>query len=215
MATATAANVENPKKTLVQSLTMDPNQKAKTEGQTQSSTADTAALPSNLQQTSSGGGEEKKAAPSTGAISEADGTVNGDDAPVTDIQKKMRRAERFGLSVQLSEEEKRNSRAERFGTGMGVQGSDTFKKSEQQKRKARAERFGLAQSTTPSDEETKKKARLARFAPGSKIDPLEEDKRKARAIRFSQNQPASIPETNGKGDIPTETAVPGKEVASP
>lgn len=45
-------------------------------------------------------------------------------------------------------------------------------------------RFGLAQSTTPSHEEAKKKARLARFAPGSKADPLEEDKRKARAIRL-------------------------------
>lgn len=32
---------------------------------------------------------------------------------VTDIQKKIRRAERFGISVQLTEEEKRNSRAER------------------------------------------------------------------------------------------------------
>lgn len=46
-------------------------------------------------------------------------------------------------------------------------------------------RFGLVQSTTPSHEEAKKKkARLARFAPGSKADPLEEDKRKARAIRL-------------------------------
>lgn len=34
-------------------------------------------------------------------------------APVSDIEKKMRRAERFGISVQLTEEEKRNSRAER------------------------------------------------------------------------------------------------------
>lgn len=114
MATAAASNVENPKQTLVQSLPPDPNQKAKTESQIQSSIADAAAPPSNLQQTSSGGGEEKKAVPSTGANSETDGTVNGDDAPVTDIQKKMRRAERFGLSVQLSEEEKRNSRAERY-----------------------------------------------------------------------------------------------------
>lgn len=34
-------------------------------------------------------------------------------APVTDTQKKKRRAERFGMPVQLSEQEKRNSRAER------------------------------------------------------------------------------------------------------
>lgn len=38
----------------------------------------------------------------------------GNDAPLSDIQKKVRRAERFGISVQLSEKEKRNSRAERF-----------------------------------------------------------------------------------------------------
>lgn len=44
-------------------------------------------------------------------------------------------------------------------------------------------RFGLAQSTS-GDEEGKKKARLARFAPDSKPDPVEEEKRKARAIRF-------------------------------
>ncbi|KAA8521508.1 hypothetical protein F0562_012182 [Nyssa sinensis] len=38
---------------------------------------------------------------------------NSNDAPVSNIQKKIRRAERFGMPVQLSEEEKRNSRAER------------------------------------------------------------------------------------------------------
>lgn len=38
--------------------------------------------------------------------------------------------------------------------------------------------------TTTSDEEAKKKARLARFAPASKVDPQEEDKRKARALRW-------------------------------
>lgn len=45
-------------------------------------------------------------------------------------------------------------------------------------------RFGIAQSTS-SDEDAKKKARLARFAPASKPDAVEEDKRKARAIRFN------------------------------
>lgn len=35
-------------------------------------------------------------------------------APASDIEKKIRRAERFGISVQLTEEEKRNSRAERY-----------------------------------------------------------------------------------------------------
>lgn len=42
------------------------------------------------------------------------GSVAESDAPLSDIQKKMRRAERFGISVQLSEQEKRNSRAERY-----------------------------------------------------------------------------------------------------
>jgi len=36
------------------------------------------------------------------------------DAPLSDVQKKMRRAERFGITVKLSEKEKRNSRAERY-----------------------------------------------------------------------------------------------------
>ncbi|KAF3528044.1 hypothetical protein DY000_02041896 [Brassica cretica] len=38
----------------------------------------------------------------------------GDVSPVDDLQKKIRRAERSGVSVKLTEEEKRNSRAERY-----------------------------------------------------------------------------------------------------
>ncbi|KAK7286569.1 hypothetical protein RJT34_21653 [Clitoria ternatea] len=41
-----------------------------------------------------------------------------------------------------------------------------------------AYRFGIPSPTTAIDEEAKKKARLAWFAPISKTDPLEEDKRK-------------------------------------
>lgn len=44
-------------------------------------------------------------------------------------------------------------------------------------------RFGLPLDSAPTDEESKKKARLARFASVSKTDTLEEDKKKARAIR--------------------------------
>ncbi|KAI3748373.1 hypothetical protein L6452_11399 [Arctium lappa] len=84
-----------------------------------------------------------------------------DGASVNDTQRKIRRAERFGMPVQLSEEEKRNSRAERFGTAPGSQGSDATKKAEELKRKARAERFGITQST-PIEEDEKKKARLSR-----------------------------------------------------
>ncbi|KAJ0771497.1 hypothetical protein HanPI659440_Chr07g0269771 [Helianthus annuus] len=119
-----------------------------------------------------------------------------DDSATDDTQRKIRRAERFGLPVQLSEEEKRNSRAERFGTAgiaPGSQGSDTTKKAEELKRKARADRFGITQST-PTEEEEKKKARLSRFGSSSKADPIEEEKKKARALRFS-GTPAS---GNGK-----------------
>ncbi|WOL06896.1 protein MODIFIER OF SNC1 11 isoform X1 [Canna indica] len=106
-------------------------------------------------------------------------------APITDLERKHRRAERFGMPVMLSEEEKRNSRAERFGTGSTLNGNNNVGQLEEQKRKARAERFGLKVDTA-ADEEAKKKARSERFAPNSKLDTSEEEKMKARAIRFSQ-----------------------------
>ncbi|KAI3995276.1 hypothetical protein MKX01_032078 [Papaver californicum] len=128
----------------------------------------------------------------------------------TDLQKKMRRAERFGMPVHLSEKDKRNTRAERFGTAPTVQESDASKNSEELKRKARAERFGLPAKPVAdaTNEEAKKKARQDRFTSNSKTSPkmdsVEEDKMKARAIRFSRS-PASAPSqaTNGKG-ISTE-----------
>uniref|UniRef100_A0A6N2N0P6 THO1-MOS11 C-terminal domain-containing protein n=1 Tax=Salix viminalis TaxID=40686 RepID=A0A6N2N0P6_SALVM len=113
-------------------------------------------------------------------------------APVTDIEKKIRRAERFGITVQLSEQEKRN-------TPQGSE-SDSVKKSEELKRKARAERFGIPVPPVASDEETKKKVRLERFAPAAKTNAQEEDKRKARALRFSQSSSGSL-SINGKGDL--------------
>ncbi|QCD97872.1 hypothetical protein DEO72_LG6g2585 [Vigna unguiculata] len=134
---------------------------------------------------------------------------SGNDAPLSDIQKKIRRAERFGISVQLSEKEKRNSRAERFGTAPASQGSEPSK-SEELKRKARAERFGMPSPTTAADEEAKKKARLARFAPASKVDPQEEDKRKARALRFANPSSTSIANGNGEGNIEPKAAIAGK-----
>ncbi|XVF55383.1 hypothetical protein PTKIN_Ptkin06aG0032500 [Pterospermum kingtungense] len=126
--------------------------------------------------------KESEGSKTTGA---AVGSVAADNSgPVNDVQKKIRRAERFGVPVQLSEQEKRNSRAERFGTTPSSNGSEASKQSEELKRKARAERFGLAVPSTASDEEAKKKARLARFATNSKPDSVEEEKRKARAIRI-------------------------------
>ncbi|KAL3531878.1 hypothetical protein ACH5RR_005399 [Cinchona calisaya] len=181
MATATTPEVESPKESF-------PN--------SEDSHSVTTNPPTTPPLPSSGGGDETK------------GEVDAGGA-VTDIQKKIRRAERFGMPVQLSEEEKRNSRAERFGMGTGSHGSGALKKSEENKRKARAERFGLVQSTS-ADEDAKKKARLARFAPASKPDSAEEDKRKARALRFSQNQPTSLTQLNGDGKVETKVAVLGK-----
>ncbi|KAK4731042.1 hypothetical protein R3W88_024030 [Solanum pinnatisectum] len=186
--TTTAAQIpENPIKTLVQSP--DPNPTAVSEAPSHDSATDSLKSPP-----SDGAKDQAK------LDTAADGGGGGKD---TDIQKKMKRAERFGMTVQLSEEEKRNTRAERFGTS-APQGSDASKKAEEQKRKARAERFGLSQSNS-TDEEAKKKARLARFAPPAKADPVEEDKRKARALRFSQSQSGSQSQENGKEKTEQET----------
>ncbi|KAH0638723.1 hypothetical protein KY285_035309 [Solanum tuberosum] len=185
--TTTAAQIpENPIKTLVQSP--DPNPTAVSESPSHESATDSLKSP-----LSDGAKDQVK----------LDTAADGGGGKDTDIQKKMKRAERFGMTVQLSEEEKRNTRAERFGTS-APQGSDASKKAEEQKRKARAERFGLSQSNS-TDEEAKKKARLARFAPPAKADPVEEDKRKARALRFSQSQSGSQSQENGKEKTEQET----------
>ncbi|KAF1866824.1 hypothetical protein Lal_00018210 [Lupinus albus] len=128
---------------------------------------------------------------------------SGNDSSLSDANKKIRRAERFGITLQLSEKEKRNSRAERFGTtSLTKKGSETSK-AEELKRKARAKRFGVPGPTTTADEEAKKKARLARFSSASKAvaDPSEEDKRKARALRFSDPLSGSLSQVNGEGSI--------------
>ncbi|KAI3809389.1 hypothetical protein L1987_25361 [Smallanthus sonchifolius] len=141
------------------------------------------------------------------ATDTADNRNNNEEGEsVTDTQRKIRRAERFGMPIQLSEEEKRNSRAERFGTSgttPGSQGLDTTKKAEELKRKARAERFGITGST-PTEEEEKKKARLSRFGSSSSADPLEEEKKKARALRFSGTP------VNGNEKIEPKATVAGK-----
>lgn len=66
--------------------------------------------PTAVQPSSTDGGSSKEMEESKGS---GKASLEGDGAPVSDTQRKMRRAERFGISVQLSEEEKRNSRAER------------------------------------------------------------------------------------------------------
>ncbi|KAL0333329.1 UNVERIFIED_CONTAM: hypothetical protein Sangu_1489100 [Sesamum angustifolium] len=183
MAAATASKMENPNEH--SDLNTAP-----------ATTEDASAT--QPQASSVGGSDEMKSKSAVIAGSTDDG------GSVTDIQKKMKRAERFGTPLQLSEEEKRNSRAERFGTVSAVSGIDSSRPSEELKRKARAERFGIVQSDQ-SDEEAKKKARLARFGSLSKTDAAEEDKKKARAIRFAQ--PDSGPKANGEGNIEVNTAI--------
>lgn len=56
----------------------------------------------------------KEAGLSKGTESPVLSPAENDAVPANDIDKKMRRAERFGVPVQLTEAEKRNSRAERF-----------------------------------------------------------------------------------------------------
>ncbi|CAI9780150.1 unnamed protein product [Fraxinus pennsylvanica] len=183
MATTTAPEVENPR------ILSDPNP---TEQKWSPSSAD---------------GEDESKVKLTMEAVKVDG-VDGASA-ATDVQKKMKRAERFGMPVQLSEEDKRNSRAERFGTGSASHGSDSSKQSEDLKRKARAERFGIAQSA-PTDEEAKKKARGARFGSVAKADSAEEEKKKAREIRFSQPQSGSLSKANVEENNELKTAISSK-----
>lgn len=185
------SEVENPKKTLT--LTQKDTPNLNEEPKTTSYTDDDKPESQGSDREDADGSKAK-----TTVVSPKD-----DGVPANDIQKKLRRAERFGVPVQLSEEEKRNSRAERFGT---TTSSEASKTSEEQKRKARAERFGLS---VPADEEAKKKARVSRFASDVKVDSLEEEKRKARAIRFSQTPSKAVSQINGKGNIEPKTAIAG------
>ncbi|GFP81699.1 protein modifier of snc1 11 [Phtheirospermum japonicum] len=143
--------------------------------------ADEDALSKQTPASSGGGGDELKGGSASAITSDTH-----DSGAVTDIQKKAKRAEGFGMPMQMTEKEKRNSRAERFGTA-SANGSDTCNASEELKKKTRAERlchrFGIVQSDS-SDEEAKNKARLARFGSTPKTDSVEEDKKKARAIRL-------------------------------
>ncbi|XP_019426023.1 PREDICTED: protein MODIFIER OF SNC1 11 isoform X2 [Lupinus angustifolius] len=190
MATTTTTTTEN---SVNPNLTNNPSQEENPTRTLQTNPAPTA---------DNDAAAEPKVAPAT--------AEDGNDDPISDAQKKIRRAERFGITVQLSEKEKRNSRAERFGTSSTTPGSETSN-SEELKRKARAERFGIPGTTTTVDE-AKKKARHARFSPASKAaaDPAEEDKRKARALRFSNSSSGSLSQVNSKEKIEPDAVIAGK-----
>ncbi|CAI9098109.1 OLC1v1034693C1 [Oldenlandia corymbosa var. corymbosa] len=198
-ATATTTKLENPKKTLPEPQSSDAaTPTIQPAGGNPVTANESSSKPSSTVPAPQDGGDKNSG--------DTEGSGGG---PVTDTEKKIRRAERFGVAVQLSEQEKRNSRAERFGTASGSSGSEALKKSEELKRKARAERFGISQSTS-SEEDAKKKARLARFAPASKPDAVEEDKRKARALRFSQSGSVTKDKQNGKENIESKAAEPAQ-----
>lgn len=102
---------DNPKKTLDLSL---PPTATPEPDPSQDPPNDSSTHPSSLPPPTSADASvaDADADAKDGADSKA--SVDGHDAPVSDFQKKIRRAERFGISVQLSEQEKRNSRAERY-----------------------------------------------------------------------------------------------------
>ncbi|XP_054824423.1 protein MODIFIER OF SNC1 11-like isoform X2 [Prosopis cineraria] len=214
MATKTGENLaeENPGKTVDPTVPLAAKAIADSSKELETHTSSTqhSALQEPVSKaTSSTGSSTNGGFESKGIVSTAASEV-GNVAPLSDVEKKMRRAERFGISVQLSEQEKRNSRAEKFGTRSALQALSTSK-SEDLKRSARTERSGITRASTAADDEAKKKARLAKFAPVSKIDPLEEEKRKARAIRFSNAPSSSLSHANVKGDIePVRVKLPDK-----
>lgn len=70
--------------------------------------------PSSVAGAVADGPAEEEAGELKAAVDPADSQAGKGSEPVDDVQKKIRRAERFGMPVQLSEQEKRNSRAERF-----------------------------------------------------------------------------------------------------
>lgn len=72
--------------------------------------------------------------------------------PLTEFEKKRRRAERFGTHPNFSEDEKRRIRAARFGIV-----------DEEAKKEARAERFGKDLQEQNLRESEKRKIRAARF----------------------------------------------------
>ncbi|KAK6126119.1 hypothetical protein DH2020_040097 [Rehmannia glutinosa] len=199
MATATETKLESPKNS------PDVNSKPPaTEGD----------LSNQTLASSGGGGDESKGEPAA----ERTGDTR-DGGAVTDIDKKMKRAERFGMPVQMTEEEKRNSRAEsdagrdrhprsisfllrRILLYAAISGRKAINLSNRLFELkvwhwfcGQRIRFGIGQSD-PSDEEAKRRLDLL----GLGLSP--------RLIRFSQ--PDSASKANGKKNIEVKTDIAGK-----
>lgn len=125
-------------------------------------------------------------------------------AAMTDIEKKRRRAERFGTDLKISEADKRKLRAARFNDGtknvandvvvkttdkvsdsssktpaLTAEAKSALLKAENAKRKARAERFG----SIPQEVTTVKPKNEVSAKP--KFSQDEEAKKKARMARFA------------------------------
>lgn len=110
------------------------------------------------------------------------------DVPMTEEEKRIARAERFGVQNESVEKQKQIARAERFG----LDNADL----DREKRKQRAERFGVHNADLEAE---KKKQRAERFGTES-----EEAKKAAREARFGTGGPAS-----GKKDSKLDRPLPG------
>lgn len=135
------------------------------------------------------GGKEGSATLGKGSI----GGLGAFDA-TEELEKRKKRAERFGMPIPVSKEEeeaRKRARAERFGLPVPVNTEE-----EKARKKARAERFGLPIPLSKEELEAKKKARAERFGLQNTNGPSEKSaksgmsdeekrRREERAKRFS------------------------------
>mmetsp|Transcript_20581 Transcript_20581/g.57100 ORF Transcript_20581/g.57100 Transcript_20581/m.57100 type:complete len:222 (+) Transcript_20581:275-940(+) len=117
--------------------------------------------------------------------SEVEEAKTDGDAAMSEVDKKLLRAQRFGMVTKETVEEKKKQRAERFGIPLP----------EDQKRLERAKRFGL-----PLGSEEKKKPALDKpLKAGSKAAEKSEAAKKLeeRAKRFGTGNGTNTPDSGG------------------